>query len=256
MFIDIPDCVLSKMAANTSFRNLVLMSRTNKSLNQRMKHILADLGARRIQKFWRWCRYASSLKVVVRRFQLTQLHSTKIRYLSFDDFQLHSESPWVVSACSLFIERIYTLSKIFLGPNFDGAIDIPFLGSDVVFDMFVIKFYYYEILDYDGEIEFNLRRSADDMCLCIERIVDHVAAGGAFIDVGEGLAAGILISVSKFVHLYNTCMYANPGALYRQIEDETTSSGTLDDSEHVDSDASQEENEQDYYEENFPPLGR
>jgi hypothetical protein len=198
MFVNLPDCVLSKLVSKTSFGHLVMMAKTDKSLRERMNHVLADMSAKRIQDFWRWCRYVSSTRIVVNRFQQIKLSSAHLPAgKTFDQLITHLRSAPVLAAGDKFIKRIFRACVLSLRPRVDSTI-IPPVNVRVFFALFMIKYYPADALDQNGERELNLRRAADALSLCMEAIVARVAATGSFSFVGVEMATEFPLLVARF----------------------------------------------------------
>ena len=204
MFIKLSDCVLSTLVSNTSFKHLAMMAKTDKTMHLRMNRILASLSAKRIQKFWRWCRYFSSARVVVSRFRLTTLFSGNLpASMTFAQLDAHVKTPWILAASKVFIDRIYGLSVLSLRPRVDSTVVSP-VRHRVFLSMFMVK--YYPALTFDnlnGELEINLRGAADALLLCMETIAAHVAATGSFSGVGVELATAFPLLVAQYGDAFN-----------------------------------------------------
>ncbi len=75
MLVSLPDCILHKITDFTGLRPLGLVRCSNKELNARVTSILCEVGAKRIRRFWKWCRLFAITPVVTVGFQRCKLSS-------------------------------------------------------------------------------------------------------------------------------------------------------------------------------------
>ena len=172
----LPECLLSKMLAHCHMtpRSLILMGRVNKELSMHMRPLITEHSARRIQRFWRWCRWFSSNAMVAKRFMRTNLPADG--FMLYRPFNLETrihQKP-VLHAALKFLNRVSSLQKLMfpdlLGTKKSYKVG-AFLDAYVLINPTHNSFYYINI--GTGLYGNQILGAARGLITCVDSMLVH-----------------------------------------------------------------------------------
>ena len=180
----LPECLLlTKIAPHLSPRPLILLGLVNKEFSIHIKPLITEhFSARRIQRFWRWCRWFSSNEMVAKRFMRTNLPADG--FMAYRPFNLetHIHQKPVRQATLQFLNRVNSLQLLVYSEHHDD----DRVGSkkkyrvDAFLDAYVLinpihNSYYYSNIG-TGFYGNQILGAARGLITCVDSMLIHFMA--------------------------------------------------------------------------------
>jgi hypothetical protein len=208
MFLPLHDGMVDRVTAHLGTRALVRLGRTSRALRAQISPLLPlRLSVERIRRFFRWCRYVSSTRVVVARFRNAGLASASQDEELFGNLVT---SPSVVIATGEFLMRMYRQSRLSIRPREDSTLVTRLSVSEFMY-MYAIRYHPSTLFEREDDTAAALRVAAHALVRCVDMIVAHVTANGPFLGRDRpDLAAFFPLLVDHYRRAYNVWRSPSP----------------------------------------------
>ena len=179
MLAALPECLFRKIIIHHANHHAVLvrLSQSNHELRARMRSMIPELSARRLQRFWRWCRLFASTKCLAARFQLTRL--THASAMEFVPLSLHLRLNWVIRTSELYLNRVQALFDHATPPSETT----PRLSTPSLLSVYLMGCYPNRVFKTMGEREIMLHDTSVAVIHCIDTITAHIHMKGSLQDL-------------------------------------------------------------------------
>lgn len=203
MLAALPDCLFHKITQHTNqHAALVRLGQSNHDMRARMRSMIPELSALRLQRFWRWCRLFASTKCLAARFRLTRLSFSSATAMAFIPLTLHLRLKWVVRTCERYFNRIQTISTL-VQPT------APHLTAPNILSAYLTGCQPHGVFGDMGVCDIVLNQISAAVIKCIDAITDHISE----IDYSS-----LHQSVKIFIAYWHTLHVWNDPSLHREDE--------------------------------------
>jgi len=197
MLTTLPDCLLHKIAHHANQHAvLVRLSQSNREMRARMRSMLPELSALRLQRFWRWCRRFASTKCLAARFRLTRLSYDSATTMDFIPLTLHLRLKWVIRTCERYFNRI---QAIIAQPSKPTA---PHLTTPKILSAYLTGCQPDGVFGDMGARDFVLHRSSAAVIQCLDTVTRRVDEIGSLCNESLNGPATILFAYWHILHMW------------------------------------------------------
>ena len=216
MLTALPDCLFHKITHHANHHAvLVRLSQSNHEMRARMRKMIPELSARRLQRFWRWCRLFASTKCLAARFELTKLTHANASAMEFVPLSLHLRLNWVIRTSELYLNRVQTLFGRATPPNPNDL--TPCLSTPTILSAYLMGCHPNGVFETMGEIETALHHTSATVIRCIDTITTHIQKKGSLHDLLAKSPAALHWLLVTYQHTLHTWMDPNHEAMLARI---------------------------------------